>query len=163
MEIFYYIKLFSIFVVPGLISIFEIIHVLSIKKRNGDLIFKQRKIEIVAIVICTLFLIFFIFASFGISSIKQLIIYIIVFFFITGAYIESSLASFLKGIYQNAIVYPGFTCEWKEIEGVIFMENEGKIRFIHEEKGAFDFSIPENIYNEISEIVQEKTPIIKIV
>lgn len=156
MGFFIYLKYASMLLAPAILSVFEIIRILKIKKRNGNVIYKSRSINYLTIIMSSIYILFFLFLSTGISSFKSLIYYILVFWVVTGAYIEASLTSFLRGIYNNVIIFPGYTCEWEDIENVIYINST--IRFIHKEKGAFDFNIHFDDFEKVKMLVKNQIP-----
>jgi len=156
LRFFIYLKYASMFLAPAILSVFEIIRILRIKTRNGNVIYKSRSINYPTIIISSIYILFFLFIGIGISNLKNLLFYILVFWVVTGGYIEVSLTSFLCGIYNNVIIFPGYICEWEDIENVFYINST--IRFIHKEKGAFDFDIHVDDYEKVKMLVKIQIP-----
>lgn len=156
MGYFYSSRIIIMIIAPALLSLFEIIRILTIKKRNGNVIYKSRDIKKGPIIMISTMGLFFLTMVFQAQHLKDLIFYLILFWIAIGGYIESTLSGFLRGIYVNAIISPGYNCDWSDIESVLFINNN--IRFIHKEKGAFDFYIPFNSFERVKELVQKQIP-----
>jgi len=156
MGFFVSIRILVMIIAPAIISLFEILRIMFIKKKNGNVIYKQGEIEKQLIIVITIITIIFISMALLTHNMNSLLIYLLLYWIGTIGYFEVVLTNLFKGIYDNVIVYSGYTCDWEDIEKVIFLEN--KIRFIHKEKGAFDFDILENNYSKVKDIIQKKIP-----
>ena len=160
---FYYLFILSritaLIIIPAILSGITIIKIIIIRKKNGAVIFKERKINyyfLFAFIINSLLFAFLINTEHIILSI---LIYLITIFILFGAYLENFIESLECGIYKEGIVYPRYTTTWSGIEGIIDLKPV--IRFIHKEKGAFDISIGEiNYYNNL-EIIKQHVQMIE--
>ena len=158
MYVFLLSRLMALLIIPALFSVLTVSKILSIRKTTGSIIFRKRQISwfnlsmfITGSIIFSYFIdIDSIFLSLGIY-----LLFIIIFY---GAYFEKFVESLECGIYEQGIVYPGYTASWSEIEG--FIDKNPIIRLVHTKKGAFDFKIDNGNYNEYIGKIKNHTVII---
>ena len=67
-------------------------------------------------------------------------------------YLKAIIESFSIGVYKNGIIYPEYSTSWTDLEGYLILD--GKIRFVHKTKGAFDLEATRDQIQKTQEYIK---------
>lgn len=147
------------FYLPIAISVIAVYKVLKIRRQNGGVIAKRRKISWISIPLFSGLTFLSLMLIDPDRLLYSLGITLFLFFLLAFPYLRTFVENFERGIYKNGVVYPGFTASWQEIEGVI--NKCPDLRLIHNERGAFDIPLEKTEFDHIWDIVVQKTNVIE--
>ena len=147
-------KFAGLIVAPALTAIITIVRFLGVKKKNGSVIYRKREFDPGAITGTVMLVMAFGFLMVRSKNVSDLLKYSLIFVGISSTWILVFTAGLMKGIYEKMIIYPRYSCEWNEIEDVLYLDST--IRFIHKKKGAFDFEVPKPEFEKVRESIQNR-------
>ena len=157
-SLFIFSRILALLIIPALFSIITIFKILNMRKKNGSVILKKRTISwfsLFMFIAGSLIFSFLINREYLFVSLSIYVFSIIIFY---GAYFEKFVESLECGIYEQGIVYPGYTSSWNDIEG--FIDKNPIIRLINIKKGAFDFKIDNDDFYKYVEKIQNHAVLI---
>jgi hypothetical protein len=137
---FVIVKILGILLAPALIAGYGIGRTLIIKSKNGNTIHKSKCTNnFASYIMIIISLMIFIPFMIGVNSLVMVLIVMIIYLILFIGYFESIIEDVNCGLYEKGIIFKGYSCFWNEIETIFKIPNA--LRFVHINKGAFDYNI----------------------